>query len=107
VLAVLALATILALMWRADIFTRVLFAWVALGSALGPLLVVRLAGRSISAAGTLTAMLAGFCGTLLLSSMPDAPGDVAERILPFVIALIVAVVASHNTVIHTSRGESR
>jgi sodium/proline symporter len=107
VLVVLALATILALMWRADIFSRVLFAWVALGSALGPLLVVRLAGRSISAAGTLTAMLAGFSGTLVLSWMPDTPGDVAERILPFVIALIIAVVASHNTVTHTSRGESR
>jgi hypothetical protein len=52
-------------------------------------------------------MLAGFCGTLLLSWMPDTPGDVAERILPFVIALIVAVAASHNTVIHTSRGEFR
>jgi sodium/proline symporter len=94
VVVVLALATILALLWRADIFSRVLFAWVALGAALGPILVVRLTGRSISAGGTLAAMLAGFCSTLILSVLPDAPGDAAERIVPFVIALAIAVSAS-------------
>jgi sodium/proline symporter len=94
VVVVLTLATILALMWRADIFSRVLFAWVALGAALGPVLVLRLAGRRVSAAGTLGAMLAGFCSTLILSWLPDTPGDVAERIVPFVLAFAVAVSAS-------------
>lgn len=94
VIVVLALATILALLWRADIFSRVLFAWVALGSALGPILVIRLCGREISAAGTLAAMLAGFSATLVLSWMPDTPGDVAERILPFVTAILIAASTS-------------
>jgi sodium/proline symporter len=94
VVVVLTMATILALMWRADIFSRVLFAWVALGAAFGPILVVRLAGREITPGGTLAAMLAGFCSTLLLSWLPDAPGDAAERILPFVIAFAIAAGAS-------------
>jgi sodium/proline symporter len=94
VIVVLALATILALLWRADIFSRVLFAWVALGSALGPILVIRLCGREISAAGTLAAMLAGFSATLVLSWMPDTTGDVAERILPFAMAILIAASAS-------------
>jgi sodium/proline symporter len=94
VLAVLTLATILALMWRADIFSRVLFAWVALGAAFGPILVVRLTGRSISPGGTLAAMLGGFCSTLILSWFPDAPGDAAERILPFIVAFAIAFGAS-------------
>jgi len=94
VVVVLVMATLLALVWRADIFSRVLFAWVALGAAFGPVLVLRLAGRSVSARGTLTAMLAGFMSTLVLSWFPNAPGDVAERILPFVFAFAVAIPAS-------------
>ena len=96
VVVVLVLATILALAWRADIFSRVLFAWSSLGSAFGPILILRLAGRSLSGAATLAAMLAGFAGTLLLSWFPDAPGDSAERILPFLLALAIAASASHN-----------
>lgn len=96
VVVVLVLATILALAWRADIFSRVLFAWSSLGSAFGPILIMRLAGRSLSGKGTLSAMLAGFAGTLVLSWLPDAPGDSAERILPFLLALAIAAAASHN-----------
>jgi hypothetical protein len=35
-------------------------------------------------------MLAGFSATLVLSWMPDTTGDVAERILPFVMAILIA-----------------
>ena len=91
---VLAMATALALLWRADIFSRVLFAWVALGAAFGPILVLRLANRAVSARGTLAAMSAGFLSTLVLSWFPNAPGDVAERILPFVFAFAIAIPAS-------------
>ena len=94
VVVVLTMATVLALLWRADIFSRVLFAWVALGAAFGPVLVLRLAGRSVSARGTLGAMLAGFISTLILSWFPNAPGDVAERVLPFVFAFAIAIPAS-------------
>ena len=94
VVVVLIMATILALVWRADIFSRVLFAWSSLGSAFGPILILRLMGRSISAQGTLAAMLAGFGLTVLISWFPAMPGDFAERIVPFVIALGIAAGAS-------------
>ncbi len=90
VVAVLVLATILALVWRADIFSRVLFAWSALGAAFGPILIMRLIGRSVSARGTLAAMLSGFGLTVLISWLPDMPGDFAERVVPFLIALAVS-----------------
>jgi sodium/proline symporter len=102
VVIVLVLATILALLWRADIFSRVLFAWVALGAAFGPVLVLRLIGRSVSPRGTLAAMLAGFGSTLVLSWLPDAPGDAAERILPFVFAFIIAASASEREIVSGS-----
>ena len=94
VIVVLIMATILALVWRADIFSRVLFAWSSLGSAFGPILMLRLLGRSISPQGTLLAMLTGFGLTVLISWFPATPGDVAERIVPFVIALAIAAGAS-------------
>jgi sodium/proline symporter len=108
VIAVIILATILALLWRADIFSRVLFAWVALGAAFGPVLVLRLAGRSVSAGGTLASILAGFVSTLVLSWLPNAPGDVAERILPFVFAFAIALWGSSSKkVVGVAYGETR
>ncbi len=90
VVVVLLMATALALVWRADIFSRVLFAFAALGSAFGPILLLRLAGREITAAGTLAAMLSGFGLTVALSWLPNAPGDAAERLLPFIVAFLLA-----------------
>ncbi|MDH3988056.1 MAG: sodium/proline symporter [Gammaproteobacteria bacterium] len=90
VVVVLIMATVLALVWRADIFSRVLFAWSAAGSAFGPILIMRLIGRSVSANATLIAMLCGFGLTVIISFFPDAPGDAAERLVPFFIALFIA-----------------
>lgn len=92
--AVLVMATLLALVWRADIFSRVLFAWSAAGSAFGPILILRLAGRSLTFAATLAAMLSGFGLTVLISMFPDAPGDAAERLVPFLVALAIAAAGS-------------
>ena len=90
VVVVLILATILALVWRADIFSRVLFAWSAAGSAFGPILIMRLIGRSLSSNATLVAMVTGFGMTVLISMFPDTPGDIAERLIPFFLALAIA-----------------
>ena len=94
VVVVLVMATVLALVWQADIFSRVLFAWSAAGSAFGPILIMRLIGREVSPMATLTAMLAGFGLTVVISFFPNAPGDAAERLVPFFIALFVAATGS-------------
>lgn len=94
VIGVLILATLLALLWQADIFSRVLFAWSAAGSAFGPLLIMRLMGRRAGGPSTLAAMLAGFGLTVIISLFPDTPGDVAERLIPFAVAMAIAVAGS-------------
>jgi sodium/proline symporter len=94
VVVVLILATVLALVWRADIFSRVLFAWSAAGSAFGPILIMRLIERSVSSTATLAAMVTGFGMTVVISMFPETPGDVAERLLPFFMALAIAIYGS-------------
>ena len=94
VVVVLILSTILALVWKADIFSRVLFAWSAAGSAFGPILIMRLINRSVSSAATLVAMVTGFGLTVAISMFPETPGDIAERLLPFFAALAIATYGS-------------
>jgi sodium/proline symporter len=90
VVALSVLALVLALALPATIFERVLFAWHALGSAFGPLLLVRLAGRVVAPPAVLASLLSGFGLTVILSWLPNTHGDVAERLLPFVVALFIA-----------------
>lgn len=90
VLLVSVFAVVLAIMAPAAIFSRVLFAWHALGSAFGPPLILRLAGYSVSTRGVLASIIAGFGLTVVLYLLPDAPGDAAERLLPLLISLAIA-----------------
>jgi sodium/proline symporter len=86
-------AVTLALAVPDAIFSRVLFAWSAIGSAFGPVLILRLAGVHISSQYVFRAMLTGFSLTVILHWLPDYPdpGDAAERLLPFFAALTVAL----------------
>ncbi|MEM7613278.1 MAG: hypothetical protein AAF270_16455, partial [Pseudomonadota bacterium] len=84
VLSILSVA--LALFVPDDIFSRVLFAWHAIGAAFGPLLVARLLGWQPAARTTLIAMLSGFLLTVFLHELPNAPGDWMERLLPLALS---------------------
>ena len=95
--AVSAVAACIALFAPEAIFTRVLFAWHALGSAFGPLLLVRLLGRRSSSFATLASMSLGFGLTVGLHFLPNSPGDAAERLLPFCVALAIAFLGSRPT----------
>ncbi|MEM1264113.1 MAG: sodium/proline symporter [Pseudomonadota bacterium] len=92
VVVICVLAALLALKLPDDIFNRVLFAWHALGSAFGPLVFMRLIGRSAGAGATAATLLTGFFLTILFNAMPNTIGDWAERWVPLVAAgLIVAI----------------
>ncbi|MBU2980014.1 sodium/proline symporter [Alteromonas sp. C1M14] len=82
-------AVILALYLPASIFNRALFAWIALGSAFGPILVIKLAGMSVSAQGVFRAMVCSFFLALALYWLPSAPGDIAERVIPFIVGFVI------------------
>ena len=84
VVIVVLLAVLVALFLPAPIFSRVLFAWSALGAALGPTLFARLLGWQIPEVYRVTGVWMGFGLTVVLSLVPNTPGDILERLLPFV-----------------------
>jgi len=83
-------AVILALYFPATIFDRVLFAWQVLGNAFGPLLIVLLFFGPVDARYRLGAMLTGALLTVVISFFPQAPGNAVERLVPFLLALVIA-----------------
>jgi sodium/proline symporter len=87
VIALVVFAVLVALFLPEKIFSRVLFAWSALGAAFGPVVFLRLAGKQLAPNGVLISMLAGFGLSVALYLAPNTPGDVAERLFPFLVAL--------------------
>ena len=81
-------AVLLALFLPEAIFSRVLFAWNALGAAFGPLLLARLFRWRIKDWAVPTAMLVGFGFTVVFYSLPNGPGDLYERAVPFILAFV-------------------
>ena len=69
-----------------------LFAWSALGAAFGPTLFLRLAGVRLQPIGVVLSIVTGFVLAVALYLAPNTPGDVAERLVPFVVALAVLLV---------------
>lgn len=95
VLVLTILALVLALLLPASIFTRVLFAWHAIGAAFGPPLILRLVGRQLRPVPMLVAVNLGFAMTVVLHWFPDTPGDALERLLPFMLSFLVAASGSY------------
>jgi sodium/proline symporter len=102
------LAVALALAVPETIFSRVLFAWHALGSAFGPVLVLRLAGLQIGARAVFWSMTAGFGLTVVLHWLPWQPaGDPLERLLPLVAAAAVAWAGRRHGDVEEAMSEER
>ena len=98
VLAVGVAAAALALFVPESIFSRVLFAWQVLGNAFGPLLLVLLWIGPVEARHRLGAVAVGAGTTIALSFAPDAPGDALERLVPFLLAAVIALAGSRRAV---------
>ncbi len=84
-----ALSVAVAILLPSDIFSRVLFAWGALGSAFGPVVVLRLAGVSLNPKAVLPAMVTGLALTIYFYLQPNSVGDILERLVPFVLSFIL------------------
>ncbi len=88
-------AVLLTLYLPATIFGRVLFAWTALGAAFGPIVVARAVGREPAPPFILAAMITGFSLAVYFNQFADAgPGAWKERILPWLVALVIVFGAS-------------
>jgi sodium/proline symporter len=94
VLLIGVLAIMLAIGFPDRIFSRVLFAWQALGAAFGPLLVVTLWRGSVRPKWRIAALATGFLLTVVLSWTVTSPGDWVERLVPLVLALCLAWIGS-------------
>lgn len=94
VLAVSMVAMLVAMFVPATIFDRVLFAWHAIGSAFGPILILKLFGRRIEGAVAFASMATGFGLTVIFYLLPDTPGDWLERLVPLAAALLVGLAGS-------------
>lgn len=82
-------AVIISIFLPSDIFSRVLFAWNALGASIGPVVIMRLSKFHLNPHAILPAMVIGFTLTIIFFMMPDGPGDYLERTVPFIIALLI------------------
>jgi len=79
------------------IFSRVLFAWQALAAAFGPLLIITLWRGPVLPNWRVAAMATGFTLTVILNWTTDTPGDIAERYIPMLAALLLAWYGSRNS----------
>lgn len=89
IVALVVIAVVVALYLPEKIFSRVLFAWTALGSAFGPTVFLRLGGIRLRPVGVLLSILTGFTLAVVFYLMPNTPGDVLERAGPFIAAFTV------------------
>ncbi|MFN2288287.1 MAG: sodium/proline symporter [Chromatocurvus sp.] len=89
IVALVIAAVLVAVYLPEKIFSRVLFAWIALGSAFGPLLFARLMQIRVASASALASVVCGFALAVTLYLAPDTPGSIAERCLPFLLASVI------------------
>jgi Na+/proline symporter len=87
-------AIVVAIFIPATIFQRVLFAWVAIGSALGPVIVCRALGARLAPERIFPAIGVGFLSAVICYLLPNTPGDIAERSLPFLLGLAILLLPS-------------
>lgn len=91
------IAIAVAILLPEKIFSRVLFAWIALGSAFGPTLFFRLAGVALRPGGVCLAILSGFGLAVLFYSLPNTPGDILERLVPFMSDILILMFSRART----------
>ena len=82
-------ATILSLYAPATIFTRVVFAWTALGAAFVPMVFSKVLSWKVSSLAAGLSIATGFLMTVILHQLPDTPGDILERVLPMLLGFII------------------
>ncbi|MFK7740200.1 MAG: hypothetical protein AB8H80_07740 [Planctomycetota bacterium] len=98
VLGIGAGALVAALLLPNTVFDNVMFAWAALGSAFGPLLLVRLLRGHVAPNWAFASMLTGGLGAVLGYYVPrfatDLPSGFVDRVGSWVLALAIALVGS-------------
>lgn len=87
--AVAVIAVVLTLFAPKDIFTRVLFSWVALGAAFGPAILTRCLGWQVKGGAVLLAVLAGFGVAVSAYNIPGPTAEIVEKWGSWALGLII------------------
>lgn len=99
VLAVAVIAALIALDSDSAILDLVAFAWAGFGAAFGPIILLSLYWRRLTAEGALTAMISGATVTILWKQLVEDPASTGitglyEIVPGFAVALVLGVVVS-------------
>ncbi len=92
VIGLAAIATLLALNPDSSVLGVVSYAWAGLGAALGPVVLLSLYWRRMTAAGALAGLLVGSAAVLVWGNLAGGLFDLYE-LLPAFVAALVAIVA--------------
>lgn len=87
--AIAIFAVFMTLFLPKDIFSRVLFSWVALGAAFGPTILTKCLGWRVKGGFILVAILTGFLTAVVFSNVDGARADVIEKWLSWGLGLVV------------------
>jgi sodium/proline symporter len=95
-------ALVAALLLPKDVFGNVLFAWAALGSAFGPLLLVRLCIGPVAPRFALAAMVVGGGSAVIFFyvnklGVTEVPAGFLDRVVSWLLALGVALVGARRS----------
>jgi len=89
------IAVVLTLFAPKDIFTRVLFSWVALGAAFGPAILTRCLGWRVNGGAVLLAVIAGFVIAVGAYNISGPGADVVEKWGSWAVGLIILFIGKN------------
>ena len=82
-------AVLMTLYLPKDIFSRVLFSWVALGAAFGPTILTKCLGLRVKGGFICAAILAGFFTAVIFANIGGPLADVIEKWVSWVLGLVI------------------
>ncbi len=90
--SVAVIAVLLTLFLPKDIFSRVLFSWVALGAAFGPTILTKCIGWSVKGGFVMCAIITGFFTAVIFANVSGAGADVIEKWVSWIMGLIILLI---------------
>jgi len=95
--AVAVFAVLMTLYIPKDIFSRVLFSWVALGAAFGPTILTKCLGWQVKGGFILTSIICGFFIAVIFANSGIAYADVIEKWISWLAGLLILFIGKrHN-----------
>ena len=90
--AVAIFAVLMTLYLPKDIFSRVLFSWVALGAAFGPVILTKCLGWRVTGPYVLAAIIAGFFVAVYFANIDGTLADVIEKWVSWIAGLLILLI---------------